>query len=117
MSKLSQELRVERGDSVRFDEFSNVIQCFSGETGKVRDYTPDRNQEWFLMAKIQVTFWANQAQRNDAENDARRALMHYLYSDVLCELAVLRMAVSAGDRRKCFAALDQIDKTLMGDQP
>lgn len=117
MSKLTQALRVRPGDRYGIDEFNGPMQCFTGETGEVRDFISDRNKQWFLEAQLQVTFWANDAQRQDEERYARRALMNYLYSDVLCELANLRMAISDGNRRKANTALDKIDRVLMGETP
>jgi hypothetical protein len=114
MKRLSEELQVRAGNNFRIDDFDNNVQIMAGDTGNIRDYTPDRNQEWFLEATVRVTFWANRAQRASAEEVARCALMHGLYSDVLAELAFLGQAVSDGDRERCFASLSRIDRVLNG---
>ena len=115
MSKLSENLEVRRGSRVRPDDFArNLVTYCLDTTGNVRDWTPDANQEWFLEAKVRVTFWANQAQIRDAEKIAYRALMTSLYSEVLAELAYLRLSVSDGDKDECYRILGRIDNTIMG---
>jgi hypothetical protein len=116
MMPLSKELVTRKGDRVRFDDFSGpLVQIIQGETGRIRDYTSDRNQEWFLEATARVTFWANKAQFYDFKRDAQRQLMRYLYSDVWLELARLRSAVNDGDKEACWAALGRIDRVLDGE--
>ena len=117
MSKLSENLEVRRGPLVCPDDFArNLVTYCLDTTGNVRDWTPDANQEWFLEAKVRVTFWANQAQVRDAEKIAYRALMAGLYSDVLAELAYLRKAISDSDKSECYRLLDYIDDVLKGER-
>jgi hypothetical protein len=117
MMLLSKELMARKGDVVRVDNFSDpLVQIVQGETGRLREHTLDRTQEWFLEATARVTFWANKAQFYDSKRDAQRQLMRYLYSDVWLELARLRSAVNDGDKEACWAALGRIDRVLDGAQ-
>ena len=109
----SKAIRAERGNNVRLDDFRAPV--VTGETGAVRDFTSDRNQEWFLRATFEMRFWANEAQYADAERIARRTMMCHVYSDVLLDLARLKSAISDGDKAKCFDAIDRIESVLNAD--
>ena len=110
------ELRARKGNMRRMDDFGrdSVIEINAGETGATKPYRLDANQEWFLEAKVSITFWANQAQYSGALRVAERALKARLYEGVLMELHNARLAVSNGDRREAFAALDRMQAIVDG---
>lgn len=85
------------------------VSLHGGETGAVRDYTSDRNQEWALEIRVRQTFWANQAQRRDAEKLAMQALAASLYGDVLRHLPHLRLCITSGDATGALTTIDMIE--------
>lgn len=112
---IRKNLNVRQGFMQRRDEFvSDIISVTSGETGRIREYEIDANQEWFLEAKVSVTFWANKAQYQTAREIAERALMAELYSDVLVELRLARLAISDGNKIEAFKVIDRIQKIIEG---
>jgi len=84
-------------------------------TGEVRDYTPDRNQEWELRASLTVRFWANTSQVRESTKVARRVLASRIYSDVLAEFPRLRLALFSDDREEALACMDRIDRFMAGE--
>ena len=105
------KLTSRKGYMQGYDEFVKPLVYWNvGETGEVRDHTPDRNQEWFLEATVRITFWANKAQYHDAARLAETALLHRLYEPVLRELHNMRLAISNGDKREAFAVVDRMAK-------
>jgi hypothetical protein len=112
---IRKNLNVRQGYMLRRDEFvSDIISVTSGETGRIRDHEIDANQEWFLEAKVAVTFWANKAQYQTAREIAEKALMAELYSDVLVELRMARLAISNGDKIEAFKVIDRIQNIIEG---
>ncbi len=95
-----------------YDEFGRPrMSCVLDDsaTGEIRDYTPDRNEQFALRAVLTVTYWANKAQRREAREVAEKTLASLLYHDALLELAKIRQAVMDGDRSRamtCIAAAE-----------
>ncbi len=110
------ELHARKGHMKRDDEFGreSVLEISDGRTGEVKPYSLDANEEWFLEAKVSITFWANRAQYSHAREIAERALKARLYEGVLMELHNARLAVSNGDRREAYAALDRMHRIVDG---
>ena len=86
------------------------VSLHCGDTGNVRPYTTDRSHEWALEIRLRQTFWANGAQRRDAEKIAMRALAASLYEDVLRHLPHLRLCISSGDYEGAMETIDLIEK-------
>ncbi len=64
----------------RDDFFGQPLRCTLADTatGQVRDYTPDRNEQFALSALVTVTYWANKAQRGDARRKIGELPEEYL---------------------------------------
>lgn len=102
------------GRMQRNDDFGrqSVVDVIAGETGETKPYEMVAKRQWFLEAKVSVTFWANKAQYNDARKIAERALKARLYEGVLMEIHNARLAVSNGDKREAWSALDRMQKIV-----
>lgn len=99
----------------RPDEFERrpaTFESVEGPTGRVRTFTPDRNEEYELQVKIGATFWANKAQLSRAREHAKRVLADLLYRDVLVELSGIRHAVYDGDRAAALQRLAELESRL-----
>src|SRR5699024_6806852 len=97
-----------------FREPAMTMQC--KETGRLREHTINRNQEWVLEAKINITFWANSAQYDDAKAIAERELLAKIYGPARNALHRIRLAISNGDRRAAMAAVDFLQIEMEGEE-
>lgn len=96
------------------DEFDdNIIQYEVINTGYVKDLSSfTMQEEYCLQAKASVNFWANKAQYQTALKIAERTLNAHLYGDMYAEIHKTRLAVSNGDRKAAFAAIDAMERIL-----
>jgi len=88
------------------DEFV-MLEC--GPTGNIREHDVSENQEYHLVGKITVPFWANPAQLADARRIAAQVLFRELYHEVLRLLPQLRLSISNGDRNAAYRQCDLIE--------
>lgn len=104
----------EKTDHIRRVDGFNSRDFFTleqGETGHMRPGL-DANQEFYLEARIVVTFWANQAQHDHARKLALQALAHRLYGDILSDLSELKLQISNGNRDGCMVVVDRMESKL-----
>ena len=92
-----------------------MVEISLEKTGRVRDYTPDSNEEYALTAYFRVLFWANQAQRSGARVIAERTLRHQLFAPLLAELSEAESAASDGDRIRVLEAVSRLRKQIIGE--
>jgi hypothetical protein len=81
-------------------------------TGNIRPYVMDSNEEFTLTAAVTVSYWANQAQRNDARRNAEHVLAGFLYRDVLAKLSEVRHAIFDGDANEALAKIGELEESL-----
>jgi hypothetical protein len=81
-------------------------------TGKIRQYTLDRNEEYELTLTVGVRYWANKVQRADARQNAEAILARTLYQDVLAELSQIRHAVYDGDQMAALRRIGELESRL-----
>jgi hypothetical protein len=83
------------------------------ETGNTRPVI-DRCTEYMLIGRLETRFWANKAQLSMAQRDAEKSLMLALYGSFMGHIAEARAAVWAGDPTAVLAALDRMEKEVLG---
>lgn len=111
-----EELHEERLGRWGRDEFAEPFAQFEMEkTGRGRDFTLDKNEEFALTAKVQVLFWANQAQLPEARKVARRHLAALLYKNVHKHISELELAISNGDRMEAMKVVCELRKSISAD--
>jgi hypothetical protein len=95
------------------DDFRSPVffEITSEETGNTRPGL-DANQEFYLEARLTVTFWANRAQYECARELAETVLVHRLYGDILGELSELKLQISNGDRGASMLAVSRLEQKL-----
>jgi hypothetical protein len=81
-----------------------IAEAATRETGNVLPYQLDSNREYELIAKVGVTFWANDAQYESARRIAEKHLAAVLYGDFLSLIDECAHAVSDGDEGDALAA-------------
>lgn len=75
-------------------------------------HTMDIADEYRLDLHIRSTFVANSAQYTTELRNAKKNVLHFLYRDVIEDIALARHAISYGSRDKALEALDEMRKKL-----
>lgn len=55
-------------------------------------------------------FWANSAQYEGAYQNAKHALVRFIYAAPLAQIYAIRNAIFSGDREEALALLDELEK-------
>lgn len=55
-------------------------------------------------------FWANRAQYDGAYENAKHALVRFVYDAPLAQIYAIRNAIFSGDREEALALLDELEK-------
>jgi hypothetical protein len=111
------KLLVEHGRERRVSSFSSpVIASIDwSKQGKVETYSPTINDQYMVLAKVGVEFWANSETFEKARKHAERRLLQVLYDDTVALLDQAAMDVMSGDARRALEVISQIRKNLIGD--
>lgn len=73
------------------------------------DLCPRYREQWKLSFTLQQTYWATQAEHNQARRFALDAVADSLYSNVRIEVHKALLAIESGDRIAAIAAILHIE--------
>ena len=73
------------------------------------DLCPRYREQWKLSFTLQQTYWATQAEHNQARRFALDAVADSLYSNVRTEVHKALLAIESGDRVAAIAAILHIE--------
>jgi len=98
-------------DLKHYDQYSMAPDFVKMDSGPTLNYNGIQ-QEFYLEARICVTFWANQVQYEGAKKLAEQALVHRLYGEVLDDIEELRLQIQNGNRDACHHICNRMEARI-----
>jgi len=113
MSLLDKMIVKETGYRIPIKQrLSPVINLSCVQTGEEEPAGLATRSEFLLSITCGVKFWCNQAQRKDAERNARKALLRRMHEDSYIYLQELKKAIYDGDEQTAFELIQLIEEGM-----
>lgn len=90
----------------------SMLEMACDKTGIATGPRYSDQEEYELIGKLRVSFWANRAQYEDARLNAERLFLMRLYGNILPHLAELRSAISNGDASNALSCISEMEKEI-----
>ncbi len=113
MSSILRDTKVSSTNQYKISDFDtfDIHEVKVGETGRT-NLGIDRCTEFTITLKVGASFWANQAQYQDALKVAEKVLLQRLHGKLFGIADAIRSAVYSGDAKQILHYAGQIDEEL-----
>lgn len=111
MNQIFYKLQEKKTDKLFRDDFY-IAEVTTEKTGDIRPQQMDANEEYAMVAKVGIRFWANSVQYRDgrAKKTALQTLNKALFGDIQEATMCALSSVHSGNREEALCALERLIK-------